>query len=503
MAYFPKIPKYAYFRPPVLQNEIRMNNSTSNTSSGSFKRSLGLTDGAMLVIGSMIGSGIFIVSADMIRTVGSPGLLLVVWGLTGMLTLIAAVSYGELAGMFPQAGGQYVYLREAYGRLTGFLYGWAFFSVIQTGTIAAVGVAFAKFAAFLLPSLSEKNYLFQWGFLQISAAQLVSIALIVLLTFINTRGIQNGKWIQLVFTFTKTAALAILVLLGLFYGFNLETWSANWGDQAFQFGKWTQETGAAVFTPGPSGWASLAIALALASVGSIFSMDAWNSVTFVAGEMKNPQRNIGLSLLIGTLTVTIIYMLANVMYTATLSADQIAFAKDDRVGIAAAISFLGEGSVLVLALMLMVSTFGCNNGLILSGARVYYTMAQDKLFFKKAAVLNQQQVPEFALWAQCIWACLLCLTGKYGDLLDYVIFTVLLFYILTIASIFVLRRQRPDAPRPYKAFGYPFLPVVYIALALFICITLLLYKPLYSWPGLGIVLMGIPLYYWILNKNQE
>ena len=465
-----------------------------------FRQSLGLTDGAVLVIGSMIGSGIFIVSADIMRHVGSPGLLLAVWAVTGALTLIAAVSYGELAGMYPQAGGQYVYLREAYGPLTGFLYGWAFFAVIQTGTIAAVGVAFAKFAAFLIPAMSEKNYLIEWGNFKISAAQLLSIVMVVALTYINSRGIQNGRWIQLIFTFAKIAALAALVLLGLTIGFKPEIWLANWGHQGWQFGEWTQQNGVAVFTQG-SGWGNIAVAIAVASVGSIFSMDAWNSVTFVAGEMRNPQRNIGLSLFLGTLTVTVIYLLANLMYTAVLTPEQIAFAENDRVGIAAAVAFLGQASVSAIAIMLMVSTFGCNNGLILSGARVYYTMAKDGLFFKKAAELNKNNVPGYALWAQCIWASALCLTGRYGDLLDYVIFTVLIFYILTIAGIFILRRRQPDAPRPYRAFGYPVLPVIYIAVALFICIVLLIYKPLYSWPGLGIVLLGVPLYYWLMMRK--
>ena len=473
---------------------------TESTESG-LRRSLGLTDGTMLVVGSMIGSGIFIVSADIMRNVGSPGLLLTVWAVSGLLTLIAAVSYGELAGMYPHAGGQYVYLREAFGRLTGFLYGWAFFAVIQTGTIAAVGVAFAKFTAYLIPAMSEKNYLLNLGAVKISAAQLLSIAMIVLLTWINSRGIHNGKWIQRIFTFAKIAALALLILLGLTLGFNKEIWSAGWSN-AWQFGVWDLAREGDPFWP-QTGWDNIAIAIAVASVGSIFSMDAWNSVTFVAGEMKNPQRNIGLSLFLGTLTVTVIYMLANLMYTAVLSPEQIAFAKDDRVGIAAAVTFLGQGGVLAIAVMLMVSTFGCNNGLILSGARVYYTMAEDGLFFKKAATLNKNDVPGYALWAQCIWASALCLTGRYGDLLDYVIFTVLIFYILTIAGIFVLRRRRPDMARPYKAFGYPVLPIVYIALAAFICIVLLIYKPFYSWPGLGIVLLGVPLYYWLVMRNKK
>ncbi len=469
-----------------------------------FKRSLGLIDGTMLVAGSMIGSGVFIVSADMMRNVGSPGLMLLVWIISGILTVTAAVSYGELAGMFPKAGGQYVYLREAYGSLVAFLYGWAFFSVIQTGTIAAVGVGFSKFAAYLIPAVSEKNILLDLGFFKLSAAQVVSIMSIMLLTWINSRGLENGKWIQLILTFTKIAALALLIIFGLTIGFNADVWSANWGAGFWNFGTWTMSGETPVFTAVQGGVLAIASAIAVSSVGSLFSMEAWNSVTFVAGEMRNPQRNIGLSLFLGTLTVTIIFLLANVMYTATLLPEQIAFAKDDRVGIAAGVAAFGPGIVLLIAVMLMISTFGCNNGLILSGARVYYTMAKDGLFFSKAADLNKSNVPGYALWTQCIWASGLCLTGRYGDLLDYVIFTVLLFYILTIAGIFILRRKLPDAERPYKAFGYPVVPVVYMAATLFICVNLLIYKPLYSWPGLGIVLLGVPLYYWLAkNKSAE
>jgi basic amino acid/polyamine antiporter, APA family len=454
-----------------------------------FKRSLSLLDGTMIVVGSMIGSGIFIVSADIIRTVGSPGLMLGVWAMTGMLVLIAAVSYGELASMFPKAGGQYVYLREAYNPLVGFLYGWAFFAVIQTGTIAAVGVALAKFTSYLVPALSEKNYLLDLGSFRVSAGQLLAIASIVLLTWVNTRGLQHGRLVQLFFTLAKIGALVLLVGLGLTIGFNREIWAENWGQFAFDY-----TVGMTPFSGGHS-WLTVATAMAVASVGSIFSMDAWNNVTFVAGEMRNPQRNIGLSLIIGTLTVTVIYLLTNLMYTATLDTNGIANALNDRVGIEAGRAFLGDTGVIAIAVMIMVSTFGCNNGLILSGARVYYTMAKDGLFFKQAAQLNQYQVPSVALWAQCIWASILCLTGRYGDLLDYVIFTVLIFYILTIVGIYRLRRSRPDAERPYRAIGYPVLPMVYIVIASFICIMLLIHKPLYSWPGLGIVVLGIPIYY--------
>jgi basic amino acid/polyamine antiporter, APA family len=478
-------------------------NNVSQPTHESLNRSLGLMDGAMIVIGSMVGSGVFIVSADIMRTVGSPGLMLGMWAITGFLVLIAALSYGELAGMFPNAGGQYVYLREAYNPLVGFLYGWAFFAVIQTGTIAAVGVAFAKFASYLLPALSEKNYLLQLGGFRISAGQLLAIFTIVLLTWVNTQGLQHGRWVQLIFTLAKIGAIGVLIVMGLTVGFSSDIWAANWGQKAFAFGQWRMTDGVAVFTEGAAGWYALGAAMAVASVGSIFSMDAWNNVTFVAGEMRNPKRNIGLSLIIGTLTVTVVYLLINLMFTATLSASGIAFATDDRVGIDAGRSFMGSTGVIAIAVMIMISTFGCNNGLILSGARVYYTMAKDGLFFQKAAQLNNQQVPSAALWAQCVWASLLCLTGRYGDLLDYVIFTVLLFYLLTIAGIYRLRRTRPDAERPYRAFGYPVLPALYLLIASFICVMLLIYKPLYSWPGLGIVLLGVPVYYALIRRSNS
>lgn len=452
----------------------------------------------------MIGGGVFIVSADITRTVGTAGILIAVWLLSGLLTVLAAVSYGELAGMYPQAGGQYVYLREAYSPLAAFLYGWAFFAVIQTGTIAAVGVSFAKFTAYLIPALSEKNYLLEMGDFKISAGQLLAIAMIVLLTFMNARGIENGKWIQRIFTLTKIGSVALLILLGFTIGFKSDIWSANWGEAAWQLGTWEEDkvSSAHNFFP-DSAPLMLIVAMAMASVGSLFSMDSWNNVTFVAGEMRNPQRNIGLSLLLGTLAVTVIFVGMNLMYTATLSMEDIAFAKDDRVAIAAGRSYLGDTGVLVIAGMIMISTFGCNNGLILAGARVYYTMAKDGLFFKKAGELNEFKVPGFALWAQCIWASVLCLSGRYGDLLDFVIFTVLIFYVLTIMAIFVLRRTKPELERPYKAFGYPVLPIIYIVLATLISLLLLIYKPNYSWPGLGIVVAGIPIYYWLISRKNN
>ncbi|GAA4466096.1 amino acid permease [Nemorincola caseinilytica] len=457
-----------------------------------FQRSLTLLDGALLVIGSMIGSGIFIVSAGIARDVGSAGWLVVVWLLSGFITLTAALSYGELSGMFPHAGGQYVYLREAFGKLYGFLYGWSFFAVIQTGTIAAVGVAFGKFAGYLFPSLGDENLLMGTadGF-HISAAQLTGIATVILLTYINTRGVKSGKWIQFFFTFAKLAAMAGLILFGFFLFKDGSIWNNNWTD-AWSAKSISKDMGAIMhqsLSP-----LTLVIAICTAMVGSLFSSDAWNSVTFIAGEMKRPERNIGLSLFIGTLVVTLIYVCMNLMYLNVMSIPEIAHAPSDRVATAAALKIFGDDGAKIIALLIMISTFGCNNGLILSGARVYYTMAKDGLFLPAAGTLNSKDVPARALWMQCIWASLLCLSGQYGNLLDFIIFTVLLFYILTIGGIFKLRRTMPHHPRPYKAFGYPVIPAVYIALASFICIVLLKYKPLYTWPGLLIVVMGLPLY---------
>jgi len=461
------------------------------------KRELGLLDATLLVAGSMIGSGIFIVSADITRNVGSSGWLIVVWLLTGLMTLIAALSYGELSGMFPKAGGQYVYLKEAYNPLVGFLYGWSFFAVIQTGTIAAVGVAFAKFTAYLIPAVSEERVAFSMGSLTISPAQLLSIAIIVLLTYINTRGVKGGKLIQTTFTLTKLVSLFGLIVFGLF-ALNQNIWSANWND-AWNLHKLNKDGSAETYTA-----VAAMGAIAAAMVGSIFSSDAWNNVTFIAGEIKNPKRNIGLSLFLGTLIVTIIYVSANVMYTAVLPLQEIASAQRDRVAVVVSQSIFGNIGTKIIALMIMVSTFGCNNGLILSGARVYYTMAKDGLFFKKTASLNKSAVPEFALWIQCIVASILCLSGTYGDLLDMISLVVVIFYILTIAGIFILRRKQPEAERPYKAFGYPLLPILYILMGTVFCILLIRFKPNFTWPGLVIVLTGLPVYYfWKFIGSQK
>ncbi len=461
-----------------------------------FKPVLGLRDATMIVAGSMIGSGIFIVGADILRNVGGSGWLVMVWLITGFMTISAAVSYGELSGMFPKAGGQYVYLKEAFSPLIAFLYGWSFFAIIQTGTIAAVGVAFSKFMAYIVPGVSEDLVLLNLGFMTISPAQVVSIILIVLLTYINTLGVQGGKAIQTTFTITKILSLFGLIVFG-FIMMDGEVWDANWAD-AWSLNKLNADGSVETYTT-----IAAVGAIAAAMVGSIFSSDAWNNVTFIAGEIKNPQRNIGLSLFLGTLLVTIIYVSANIMYTAVLPLNEIAFAEKDRVAVAASHVIFGNIGTIIIALMIMVSTFGCNNGLILAGARVYFTMAKDGLFFKQAGELNRFAVPGLALWVQCALACFWCLSGRYGDILDMVSFVVVLFYILTIAGIFILRKKRPDAPRPYKAFGYPVLPLIYICMGITFCTLLIIYKPKFTWPGLIITLVGIPIYYFAMNQKKS
>lgn len=461
----------------------------------SFKPSLGLVDATMLVAGSMIGSGIFIVSADIMRNTGSVGWLMFVWLITGFMTLTAALSYGELSAMFPKAGGQYIYLKEAYNPLIGFLYGWSFFAVIQTATIAAVAVAFAKFTAYLIPQISEDLVALDLGFLKISPAQLLSIVVIVVLTFTNTRGVNSGKIIQTTFTLTKLLSLLGLIVFGLIF-MKPEVWAANWGEGMWDLHKLAPDGSIESYT-------TIAAfgAIAASMVGSIFSSDSWNNVTFIAGEIKNPQRNIGLSLALGTIIVTVIYVLTNVMYTGVLSLQEIAASDKDRVAVTASHVIFGNAGTIVIAVMIMISTFGCDNGLIMSGARVYYSMAKDGLFFKKVGVLNKNAVPEIGLWLQCVIASLWALSGKYGNLLDMISFVVVVFYMLTIIGIFILRKKRPDAPRPYKAFGYPFLPIIYIIMGVAFCVLLIIYKPEYTWPGLIIVLLGIPVYYMVARKD--
>ncbi len=452
----------------------------------------------MIVAGSMIGSGIFIVSADMLKDLGGSGWLILAWGLTGFMTLTAAMSYGELSAMFPKAGGQYVYLKEAYNPLIAFLYGWSFFAVIQTGTMAAVGVAFSKFAGYFFPvlELKDENILFTLGAFKIYPAQLLSILLLMFLTYTNTKGLKGGKWIQNIFTSTKLLALFGLIVFG-FFAAKAEIWNMNWSD-AWSMAKATKTStpnGTDIISWQPVMGAAMLGAMSTAMVGSIFSSDAWNNVTFIAGEIKNPQKNIGLSLFLGTLIVTVIYISCNLMYLAVLPVNDIAYAPENRVAVAAANTIFGSIGTYVIAVLIMISTFGCNNGLIIAGARVYYTMAKDGVFFKQAGTLNKNGVPAWSLWAQFVVASILCLSGKYGDLLDMVSFVVVIFYVLTIVGIFILRKKMPNADRPYRAFGYPVLPAIYIVMGIAFCTLLIFFKSDYTWPGLIITLIGIPLYY--------
>jgi APA family basic amino acid/polyamine antiporter len=481
--------------------------SGATTLDTEFKRGLGLYDSTMVVVGSMIGSGIFIVSADMTRRLGSPGWLLAAWVLTGILTITAALSYGELAAMMPRAGGQYVYLREAFSPLWGFLYGWTLFMVIQTGTIAAVAVAFARFSGLLVPSISETNYLLQPIHLSntyaisLSTAQLYGMVMIALLTWVNTRGIETGKIVQNVFTSAKTGALIVLIAIGLFLGWNATAVADNFHHL------WTIRN-AEPIVPGLAATSlyGLFVALCVVQTGSLFSSDAWNNITFTAGEVKDPRRTIPLSLALGTAIVIGLYLLANIAYLVTLPLAAIQQAPNDRVATAALeVTFPGAG-VTIMAIAIMVSTFGCNNGLILAGARAYYAMARDGLFFKPAGRLNAAKVPAWGLVFQGIWAAVLVLprtfdprTGRYGslysDLLDYVISAALIFYILTIAGIFRLRATRPDIERPYRAWGYPIVPAFYILGASTLLIVLFAYRTSTTWPGLIIVLLGVPVYF--------
>jgi APA family basic amino acid/polyamine antiporter len=479
----------------------------AQTKATGFIRGLGLLDSTMIVAGSMIGSGIFIVSADISRQVGSPGWLLVVWIITGLLTVMAALSYGELAAMMPKAGGQYVYLREAFSPLWGFLYGWTLFLVIQTGTIAAVAVGFAKFLGVLWPKISIDNYIvapirITSGYaISLSTAQLVGVLLIVLLTFMNTRGLKLGKIVQNVFTITKTGSLIALILLGVLIGWNADAVHINFGNLWHVGGK-LQDVGRGLTAAVPFG---LFVGICVAQTNSLFSADAWNNITFTAGEVKNPKRNIPLSLAFGTFLVIALYLLANVAYLVTLPIEAIKTVPADRVASATAnVVFPGRGSV-IMAVAIMISTFGCNNGLILAGARCYYAMARDGLFFKSSGELNHRHVPAWGLIVQGIWAALLVLPrtinadgsfgSLYNDLLTYVISAALIFYILTIAGIIVLRQKRPNDERPYKAFGYPIIPVLYIIGAGVITVVLFAYQTATTWPGLIIVLTGIPVYF--------
>ncbi len=491
-------------------------------------KGLGLFDATMLVVGSMIGSGIFIVSADIARQTGSAGGLLMAWVITGVLTVAAALSYGELAAMMPNAGGQYIYLRESYSSLWGFLYGWTLFLVIQTGTIAAVCVGFARFLGVLVPAVSPTAWIVKPIILSskyavsLSWQQLIAILLIVFLTLVNTRGLRLGKLIQNIFTSAKALALVGLILLGIFVGRNAEAVAANFRDFWTPHGAQTLEPGASVLrsvfpaVSAAAGAFGLLIAYCVAQVGSLFSADAWNNITFTAGEVKNPRRDVPLSLAAGTGLVILLYVLANVAYLMTLPLVKIQQAPDDRVATAALDAILGGSGATIMAVAIMISTFGCANGLILAGARVYYAMARDGLFFKATAKLNDKHVPAMGLALQGLWTALLVLprtriidprTGVerygnlYSDLLDYVVFAVLIFYVLTIAGLFVLRRKWPNAERPYRAFGYPVVPVLYIVAATVIMLALILYKTQTTWPGLLLVLLGVPVF-WLWQRKS-
>ena len=485
-----------------------------------FVRAIGLFDGTMIVVGSMIGSGIFIVAADIARQTGSAGGLLLTWILTGLLTISAALSYGELAALFPRAGGQYVYLREAYSPLWGFLYGWTLFLVIQTGTIAAVAIGFARYLGVLFPTISPNAWLIHPIALSskyaisMSVQQMVGCLMIVLLTLLNTQGVRLGKLIQNIFTSAKALSLVGLIVLGVFVGRSAVAVAGN-------FRHIWAVRGAVAITPGAdflksfiptvtaaSGWFGLFVAFGVAQVGSLFSADAWNNIGFTAGEVKNPKRDVALSMAFGTIIVITLYCLANLAYLLALPLQQIQTAPDDRVATAALSAILGPAGAAIMAVAIIISTFGCNNGLILAGARVSYAMARDDLFFRFAGKLNAKRVPANALVLQGLWVVLLILIrtrhvdvegtvtygNLYSDLLDYVVFSVLIFYALTIAGIFVLRRKRPEAERSYRAIGYPLIPVLYIVAALAIMFVLLLYKTQTTWPGLVIVLLGVPVY---------
>ncbi len=475
-----------------------------------FKRSLGLFDATSIVAGSMIGSGIFIVTSIMMRDIGSVGWLLVLWLVTGLITVFAALSYGELAGMMPNAGGQYVYIQRAYGKLTSFLYGWTVFSVIQTGVIAAVAVAFAKYSAIFFPGLN--NVFFEiGGIINITFGQLLAVGSIIFLTFLNTGGIQNGKWLQVIFTSAKLLALFALIFFGIYVGLNKDIWVSNFTN-IWEAKKTIVNNDKSLEVIPLAGFALLG-ALGATIINSLFSSDAWNNVTFIAGEIKNPQKNIPRSLFLGTLIVTVIYILANVAYLMLLPVEGspsapsafgqgLLFPEHDRIGANAASMIVGEIGVWLMAGLIMISTFGCNNGLILSGSRLYYAMAKDGLFLKQAGDLNKNNVPGKALWIQCIWASLLCFSGKYSDLVVYSTFASLLFYIITIGGIFILRKKEPETERPYRVIGYPFTPIFYILITLAICICLLIYDTRNAGIGLFIVFLGLPIYYFMSGKRQ-
>lgn len=468
------------------------------------QRSLGLVSATSIVAGSMIGSGIFIVTTLMARDIGSSGYMLLLWVLTGFLTMTAALTYGELAGMMPTAGGQFVYIQRAFGRLWSFLYGWTVFTVIQTCTIAAVAVAFANYTAVFFPALETK--IFEAGAYVISLKQVLALLSILLLTYINTKGVRSGKAVQTTFTAAKLVAIFSLIFLGLYVGLQTDTLAANFADmwhpvKTSTDGSITELAGGA-----------LVGALGAAIINPLFSSDAWNNVTFIAGEIRDPKKNIPRSLFLGTAIVTVIYLLANLAYLSLLplngSPDGVSvlergimFADQDRVGAAAASVIFGNAGVLIMAGLIMVSTFGCNSGLILAGGRIFYAMAKDGMFFRQAGELNRHDVPAKALWVQCLWASLLCFSGTYGTLIKYATFASLLFYMVTILGVFRLRKTEPQADRPYRAFGFPALPIIYLLVTLGICGALFLYDTVNTAVAIGVVALGVPVYYGFLKKK--
>ncbi|PWN71686.1 amino acid permease [Chryseobacterium phosphatilyticum] len=468
------------------------------------QKKLKLWDAIMLVMGSMIGSGIFIVSADMMRNLGSGFWLIVVWIITGVMTVAAAISYGELSALFPKAGGQYTYLKEIFGKRMGFLYGWGLFTVIQTGTIAAVAMAFGKYTAYLIPALNDAAPIFQSGEFKITWMQILAIAVILLLTYINTRGVESGKFLQNIFTASKIIALLGLIALGFIlvngshltenFSFGFDSFSNLKKDVQGNFLKESWE---------PIGGMTLLGCIAAAMVGSVFSSVAWESVTFVSGEIDNPKRNVVKSMIFGTSAVMILYIAVNFVYLNALDRDGIAFAATDRVAVAASQNIFGSAGTIIIALLVMVSTFGCDNGLILAGARVFQTMAKDGMFFNSAVKNNKNEVPENALWMQGIWASILCLSGQYGNLLDMISFVIVLFYMITVFGVIYLRVKQPDLERPYKTWLYPVTPIIYLVIGTGFCILLLIYKQQYTWPGFIMVLLGLPVYYFINRKKTD
>ena len=467
-------------------------------------KKLKLWDATMLVMGSMIGSGIFIVSADIMRNLGSGYWLIAVWVITGIMTVAAALSYGELSAMFPKAGGQYTYITEIFGKRLGFLYGWGMFTVIQTGTIAAVAVAFGKFSAYLFPALNDAAPIFQSGEFKITWIQILGIAVILLLTYINTRGVESGKLLQNLFTGSKIIALFGLIFLGFilvkdsFLSDNLSFgWDAfnNIAKDAkgnfLQLG-WKEISGATVLG-----------GIAAAMVGSVFSSVAWENVTFVSGEIENPQKNVVKAMVLGTISVMALYLLVNFVYLNALDRESIAFAANDRVAVAASEKMFGSVGTIIMAVLVMISTFGCVNGIVLAGARVFQTMAKDGLFLKSAIENNKNGVPEKSLWMQGIWASLLALSGQYGDLLDMISFVIVLFYMITVFGVIYMRIKRPDTERSYKTWLYPVTPIIYLLIGTAFCVLLFIYKPNYTWPGLLLILIGLPVYYLINKRNSE